>query len=156
MNFNINQSDILTGRTTLTTANVGTAATVTLFYSSSIQKVASSSNYYISAYLSNTATGSSDQQLFDIGWGSYSATGPAVSAGSNYKWYAQECLVSQNSKFTFDGINLVDSIVFINYNDVLLKDRINPANYSLTFNNTEYTTLANTNVIGVNPLCGRS
>jgi len=67
MNFNINQSDILTGRTTLTTANVGTAATVTLFYSSSIQKVASSSNYYISAYLSNTATGSSDQQLFDIG-----------------------------------------------------------------------------------------
>jgi len=105
-------------------------------------------------YLSATATGSSDNQLFDIGYGNYSSADSESKA--NYKWYAQTCLVSQNSKFTLNSVD-VEHIVFINYNDVLLKDRINISNYSLTMGTNVYTPdTAQTNTTGISPLCGRS
>lgn len=79
----INQQDILVGKTSTTNADVGATTDITTFYTSSIQKVASSSNYYISMYLSATATGSSDNQLFDIGYGNYSSADSESKA--NYK-----------------------------------------------------------------------
>lgn len=160
----INSQDILTGRTSTTSDNIVAAGTtIGNFYTCSVQKNNSSSYYYMSIYESNAAV-YTDDQLFDIGYGTYTDTHTTQyysSSKANYKLYAQQCLSAPQSKFSFNGTNDCQKIVFINYNDILLKDRINISNYSLTLKYGSATIVVTPSTqsvssVNLNPLCGRS
>lgn len=158
----INPTDILTGRTTTRVGNVSSSDTVESFYTCSVQVANSSSNYYISEYLESSPT-ITDQQLLDIGFGQYVETYSSQynsSSCTNYRYYAQQCLISQNSKFSLNGTTDTDKIIFINYNNTLLKNRINISNYELNLKHGSQEVLltvsnVQNNVTGINPMCGR-
>lgn len=164
INIPIDPTDIMSGKITTTIDDVVAAGSIILnFYTCSTQINNSSSYYYASIYESNAAV-YTDNQLFDIGYGSYtdpSTTQYYSSSATNYSYYAQQCLSSPQSKFSFDGTNDCQKIIFINYNDVLLKDRINISNYSLTLNNKGTHSIftpstQSVSYTNLNPLCGRT
>lgn len=134
----ISPNDILPGRTLVSDHNISIqGSTISAFYTCSAQIADSSSNYYVSIYDIDNATMSIDNQMLDVSFCKYSqgyTTTYYSSSKTMYDFYAQQCLMKGVNHFTLDGTTDIDSVLVLNYNKQLCKNRIK-TNYQLNITN---------------------
>lgn len=141
---NFEDDDIVQGnvaKNVTSTLFSGGASTLTNFFTSSVQKAASTGNYYIDVYDKLTTDVTAEVQ-FQVAYGHYAGSGSAPETGQSAGLHPSRAVYSQfrnllienptpSTKFTMTDGNTCDRMVFITLNRARFKEQIDVGNWEI-------------------------